>query len=380
MTEVTLSDPLAVRVWSRLQAQDRAWLRDLVRLAGPQARVALVGGAVRDALLGEPPLDLDVVVEGGDVQSLAQATGLPFIYHPEFQNATVTLPDGRYVDLVRSRRESYPVAGQNPVPEPGTLEDDLWRRDFTVNALALVLSDDPPTLLDISGGLRDLNAAILRPLNARSFHEDASRLVRGARLAARLDLAPHAELLRQVPDALALADRTPRLWAELKLVLLEPRPGEVARTLTEWGAGELLPDIGLLEALDEKRNGGLPVTPQMYAAALLHAAPQHHALGPDTLAELLGLGEKPAALLSRALSGSYYAPGTPERLLRKLLRPESYEPLTGKDVLALGVPPGKAVGEALEHLARLRQAGEVRSQAQEREALRKYLASQNAPN
>lgn len=370
-----MSDPLAVRIWSRLQAQDRAWLRDLVRLAGPQARVALVGGAVRDALLGEPPLDLDVVLDSGDVQSLAQATGLPFIYHPEFQNATVTLPDGRYVDLVRSRRESYPVAGQNPVPEPGTLEDDLWRRDFTVNALALVLSDDPPTLLDISGGLRDLNAATLRPLNARSFHEDASRLVRGARLAARLDLAPHAELLRQVPDALALADRTPRLWAELKLLLLEPRPGQAARLLTEWGAGELLPDIGLLEALDEKRNGGLPVTPQMYAAALLHAAQQHHALGPDALAELLGLGEKPAALLSRALSGSYYAPGTPERLLRELLRPESYEPLTGKDVLALGVPPGKAVGEALEHLARLRQAGEVRSQAQERDALRKYLST-----
>lgn len=358
----------AARVWERLQRPDREWLTQLARLAGPNARVALVGGAVRDALLDVTPLDLDVVVDGADVQELAQQTGLPFLFHPAFQNATMTLPDGRYVDLVRSRGESYPVAGQNPLPEPGTLEDDLRRRDFTVNALALVIWSDAVNLLDVTHGLDDLQARQLRPLHPRSFHEDASRLVRGARIAARLNFTAHAELLNQVPDALAVAEQTPRLWAELKRLLSEPRPGKAARTLADWGAAALLPDADLLERLDALQGAGQTVNPQMYAAALLHTSNDSKAL-----AEKLGLGDKPTALLSRTLSEAYHPQGSPEQVLRQLLRPQSYEPLLGRDVLALGIPPGKAVGEALEYLAQLRRQGQVSNQREEREALEKYL-------
>ena len=113
--------------WAQLLPQARAWLRALAALAGPEVRVALVGGAVRDALLGRTPLDLDVVLEGADVGEVARRTGLPMTFHPAFQNATLTLPDGRYADLVRARRETYPVPGGNPVPQPGTLADDLVR-------------------------------------------------------------------------------------------------------------------------------------------------------------------------------------------------------------------------------------------------------------
>ncbi|GHF51329.1 tRNA nucleotidyltransferase (CCA-adding enzyme) [Deinococcus metalli] len=359
----------AGRVWAQLGPDDRSWLTAVATLAGPGADVALVGGAVRDALLGGRPLDLDVAVYGADVEALARATGLPMTFHPAFQNATVTLPDGRAADLVRARRESYPVPGRNPVPAPGTLEDDLRRRDFSVNALALRLSPTgPAALLDVVGGVDDLHARTLRPLHAQSLREDASRLVRGARLAARLGLSAHPDLLAQVPDALEMADRTPRLWAELKLLLAEPRPGAAARILRTWGAGTLLPDTSVLDALDDQREHSHTVTPQTYAAALLHAAPD-----PDALAARLDLGDRPAALLARAVSDTHFPEGTPERQLRALLRPDAYTPLTGRDVVSLGVAPGPAVGAALAHLAALRRAGTLRSADDERRALHSYL-------
>lgn len=371
------AEPLSRRAWGQLQPADRDWLLGLARGAGLEARVALVGGAVRDALLGGAPLDLDVVVEGTDAGALATATGLPFLVHPAFGNATVTLPDGRHADLVRARRESYPVPGANPVPAPGSLTDDLRRRDFGLNALALVVGPDGEvTLLDEVGGLEDLRARTLRPLHPRSFHEDASRLVRGARLAGRLDLGAHPELRRQVPDALEMAGRTPRLHAELRLLLGERRPGRAARVLEEWGAGSLLPGgaVERLEALDGRQDAGESVPEQAYAAALLSVAPD-----PPALAARLGLGEKPGALLARALSDAPASPGSPEAILRALLRPDAYPPLTGRDVVALGVPPGPAVGAALAHLATLRRGGQVRSREEERAALEAYLRNSPPP-
>lgn len=361
----------ARQAWQRLLPADRQWLTDLAGQAGPGTRLALVGGAVRDALLGKTPLDLDVVVEGVDAGRLAADTGLPFLVHPAFGNATITLPDGRHVDLVQARQETYPVAGNNPVPVPGTLEDDLRRRDFGLNALALPIgSNGPRTLLDVVNGLADLRARTLRPLHPRSLHEDASRLVRGARLAGRLDLSAHPELLRQVPDALRLAEHTPRLQAELRLLLHEPRPGRAARVLEAWGAGSLLPPGAAtrLEALDARQDAGQTVPAQVYAAALLSAAPD-----PTALAARLGLGEKPGGLLARALSDAPASPGSAEAVLRSLLRPDAYPPLSGRDVLALGVSPGPAVGQALAHLAALRRAGQVHSPEEERAALRAYL-------
>lgn len=357
------------RAWAALHPDDRAWLASLAAQAGVGARVALVGGAVRDALLGRTPLDLDVVLEGADVEGVARATGRPVTFHPAFQNATVTLPDGRGADLVRARRESYPAPGQNPVPELGTLDDDLRRRDFGLNALALVVRPEGGAELhDVVGGLGDLARRELRPLHPRSFHEDASRAARGARLAARLDLAPHPELLAQMADALAMADATPRLWAELKLLLAEPRPGHAARLLTDWGAGAWLGDPALLEALDVRQAAGETVTPQTYAAAALATASD-----PAALAVRLGLGDKPGALLARALGDTFFPERTAERQLRALLRPGAYTPLTGKDVLALGAVPGRGVGEALAHLAGLRRAGQVSSAEEERAALAAYL-------
>ncbi|THF72018.1 CCA tRNA nucleotidyltransferase [Deinococcus sp. Arct2-2] len=365
-------------VWGSLPPNDQRWLIDLASKAPAGATVALVGGAVRDGLLGlsatKSP-DLDLAIEGADLQALATATGLPFTFHPAFGNATVTLPGGRTVDLIRTRRETYPVAGGNPVPAPGTLAEDLQRRDFGLNALALVLGEGMH-LLDVVGGLPDVEARVLRPLHSGSFYEDASRLVRAARLAARLDLAAHPDLLAQVPNALKMSEHTPRLWAELRLLLDEPRPGRAARMLETWGAGELLPlaSLPLLDALDAQQYSGATVTFQTYAAALLHAAPN-----PADLAARLNLGDKPAALLARALSDTPFPDGSSERILRRLLRPDAYTPLTGRDVVALGVPAGKEIGAALAYLAGLRAVGQVQSAEDERAALTRYVQSHLSP-
>lgn len=366
---------LAALAWARLQPADREWLTALATLAPAGARLALAGGAVRDALLGQTPQDLDIAVEGADPAALAGASGLSFTFHPAFQNATLTLPDGRGADLVRARRESYPVWGANPVPAPGTLEDDLRRRDFGLNALALLLrAEGRPELLDVAGGLSDLSLRSLRPLHPDSLAEDASRLVRGARLAARLNLHAAPELLAQVPAALAQAGRTPRLWAEMRLLLAEPRPLLALQKLSEWGAGGLLPPAPLWEKLDQWAQGGQAVSPTLYAAALLATAPD-----PAGLSGRLGLGQKPLALLQRARSERVYPAGTPEAQLRELTEPGRYVPLSGRDLLDMGFAPGPEVGRALAHLAALRRSGQVQSAADEREALRRFANAQS-PN
>ncbi len=364
-----LPDP--ARLWASLPDDARALLTHLRQLAEPHSRLALVGGAVRDLLLGQASAspDLDIVLSGGNVQYLAEQLGVTFSWHPAYGNATLHLPGGVYADLVSARREHYPVAGGPPVPLPGSLEDDLARRDFTVNANALELqAGGDMRLLGLANSLGDLEARLLRPLHPQSFHEDASRLVRAARLAARLGLHAHLELLEQVPAALNIAPRTPRLMAELRLLLEESSPGKAARVLEDWGAGVLLPARAalLLERLD-----ALPgrKSRTLYAAAL------HSLVWAADRLEALGLGQRPAELLARARSAAPAAPGSPEATLQTLLGlTPPYPLLQGRDLLALGLSPGPELGRMLGWLAGERRAGRFASPDEEREAVRARLA------
>lgn len=371
---------LAQRVWQALRPADQQLLTQLSKRVS-SGQVALVGGAVRDALLGLTsqeltPLDLDMVVVGAAVESLVQNMGAAFVFHPTYQNATLTLPSliatddsasQRSADVVSARMERYTSAGASPQPHAGTLSQDLRRRDFSLNALALVMTANGPQLYDPMSGLADLAARVLRPLHAQSLTDDASRLIRGARLAARLDLVAAPELLAQVPQALSVADQTPRLDAELRLILSEPRPSKVAELLHIWGAGALLPDsLGVLTALDALQQRP---SEAVYAAGLLSGAAD-----PQVWAERLALGPRPLALLERSLSTEYVAAGSPEATLRGVLRPEAYIPLIGKDVMYLGVKAGPQIGAALAYLADLRNAGSVQSRDDELAALHAYLA------
>jgi tRNA nucleotidyltransferase (CCA-adding enzyme) len=191
--------------------------------------VHVVGGAVRDALLGRTPHELDLLVEGDATavaRRVAERLGGVATVHERFGTATVRAPDHVF-DLVSARTERYPRPGALPEVELGaTAEQDLARRDFSVNAMAVRVADG--TLLAWPGALEDLEAGRLRVLHEASFRDDPTRLLRGARYAARLGFAPEpatGALWDQAVSGGALATVTgSRVGEELRLLAAEPQP------------------------------------------------------------------------------------------------------------------------------------------------------------
>ena len=276
-------------------------LQSEARLQGG-VRLALVGGAVRDALLHhhhrdpwrELP-DLDLVVEGSAealTKGLRQRLGAERVpelrVHGSFGTAEMVL-DGVLLDLAQSRQERYPAPGDNPVVEPGPLINDLARRDFTVNAMALVLGDGEadPELLDLHGGQDDLAARQLNFLHVGSVKDDPTRVVRGARYAARLGfgLAPqaleqvqatvgawpwpwrHGDALDGVPPALGT-----RLRMEMELLFSREPWRQAVGHLQAWGALPLLDrslesDCLLLRRLHWAERLGVPLLCALVAAS-----------------------------------------------------------------------------------------------------------------
>ena len=152
---------------------------------GAVATVYLVGGAVRDLLLGDAPTELDLCVDGDPVV-LADALGPRRRSHDRFGTCTVEL-DGARFDIARTRREVYAYPGALPDVAPAPIEQDLGRRDFTINAIALALNGEHAgTRLAVDGAESDLRDGILRVLHPGSFRDDPTRLLRLARYAARL--------------------------------------------------------------------------------------------------------------------------------------------------------------------------------------------------
>ena len=200
---------------------------DRVREAAAGTATYLVGGAVRDLLLGRDRTDLDIAVEG-DAAAVGRRLGGEVRTHERFATATVHTA-GLELDLATSRSESYPEPGALPEIQPATLSEDLARRDFTLNAMAVPLAGDPE-LIDPHGGLEDLERGALRVLHDGSFVDDPTRALRAARYAARygfdLDAGHRAAPpggrprdgverpgRRRAPQARRGADSAPRLRA-----------------------------------------------------------------------------------------------------------------------------------------------------------------------
>jgi tRNA nucleotidyltransferase (CCA-adding enzyme) len=164
-----------------------------LRLASRVARqlrmpVYLIGGSVRDLLLGVSSPDLDLCAVGDGIafaQALARELGAPVSQEWRFLTAKIAAAGGS-IDVATARRETYPRPGALPRVTPGSIEDDLARRDFTVNAMAVRLDLGPRRLLDPFGGCADLAQRRLRVLYDHSFNDDPTRLLRAARYAARL--------------------------------------------------------------------------------------------------------------------------------------------------------------------------------------------------
>jgi tRNA nucleotidyltransferase (CCA-adding enzyme) len=330
--------------------------------------VYLVGGAVRDLLLGRGRADIDLVVEG-DPAALAKALGAePLAAHSRFGTLKVEL-DGHEVDIAAARREGYVRPGALPTVEPGApIRTDLARRDFTVNAMAVPLAE-PRELIDPYDGQADLAAGVLRVIHGASFVDDPTRAIRAARYAARFGfgIEPGTRELLQATD---LGTITP-----------ERRGGEL-RKLAEEGSAvralELLAGWGLIEP----REGGesfalardvdrLMAAPPWSAEADRAEAILAAALGPrsgeGTLAGAhpsrpsegvrLARGHDPIELVLARAAGA----GWLDDWLR--WREISLE-ITGADLTAAGMT-GPAVGRGLEAALAAKLDGEAETRADE---------------
>ncbi len=213
--------------------------------------VYLVGGPVRDLLLGRDIADIDLIVEAGDDKvalDLAKAVTTPgarVISHDRFGTVSVSTPEAS-LDLARVRRETYAHDGALPTVAPGSLEDDLRRRDFSVNTLALPLSQAARSVgagvIDLDEGRADLERGQLRVLHSRSFHDDPTRALRAARLAPRLGFVLSRGSRTALRDALRDGAFSrisgDRLRREFVKLFEDPRrgldPAKALRLLGEW--------------------------------------------------------------------------------------------------------------------------------------------------
>jgi tRNA nucleotidyltransferase (CCA-adding enzyme) len=379
----------------------------LLRALADADGVHLVGGAVRDLLLGGAPVDLDLVAER-DVSAIAGRLGGEVTVHDRFATCTVSL-DGYSYDFARARRERYPAPGALPEVEPASLAEDLLRRDFTVNAAAIALGADRPGKLSAApGALEDLDGCRLRVLHDRSFEDDPTRLLRLARYASRLrfEVEPHTRELAQ--DALgegALGTVSgPRIGAELRLLARERDPVAALGALRALGldraiapgfgledpelaaaAIELLPADGRrdLLALAVAARGVEPHELEVrldslafeagdrdviVAAATRAGAVAATLVGADASSEIAAVLRGSGPELA-ALAGAL-GPAQQARRWIESLRGVELE-IDGGDLLAAGIPEGPAIGRGLSAALAAKLDGRARGRdAELAEALR----------
>lgn len=227
----------------KLEERVAPGLMALVRRAGEVAgdrgeSLYLVGGAVRDLLLDRVNIDLDLVLEGDAVElatQLRKEWGGRVITHKQFGTAKL-IWEHFTIDFITARAESYEKPGALPTVRRGELQDDLYRRDFTINAMALCLTPSRyGELIDLHGGKQDLDIGIIRVLHDRSFIDDATRLFRALRYEHRLGFA-----LEQKTEELARRDAvyldsisSDRLYHELDLALAENKPEDILKRAEE---------------------------------------------------------------------------------------------------------------------------------------------------
>ena len=392
------------------------------------ARPYLVGGSVRDLLAAErgasPSPDIDIALEGADAPAafdrVAAQIGGRVSKRSQFGTAKLDL-DGLSIDLALTRAERYPAPGALPQVRPAPLAEDIARRDFSVNAMALSLASATfGELTDPYGGLPDLRQSKLRPLHERSFRDDATRIIRAARYCARLSLNPTDETRRWIADsATFISTISPaRIRAELERLFHEGEAAARAMSLLdEWRtlsaihpalsptdlaawarfserAGETPQDdiipiaYAIIGApLTDAQIGGIidRLRPAARSArALSDAAKLTRALSDETAAAQVESvpTSRLIAILNRfddraALGISLAAPDAALRArLTACIRARAADSphLTGDDLIALGIPPGPAIGEILTRLRAARLDGETESPEDERRLAQKLIA------
>jgi len=382
-------------------------------------RIYLAGGVVRDLLLGQANLDLDLVVEGNAIELARQLKKLnqgKITTHPRFNTAKLQW-DNWSVDLATARSETYAQPGALPSVTPSSIDDDLSRRDFTINAMAIGLNPGYyGKLVDPCGGRNDLKHKLIRVLHEKSFTDDATRIWRGLRYEQRLDFHLERKALNLLKRDIPMLDTISgdRIRYEIECILREKYPEKVFRRAQEL---EVLPKLH--PAL--KGNGWLA---EKFAQARKLCSPEPPGVGLYlTLLAYHLTSEETERLISRlrlpkslaqnlrdtiTLKGkirSLATPGLSHSGIYRLL--EAYSPpamvanslatespaasqnihlyltrlkyieisLTGNDLMRLGVAPGPHIREIIELLHQARLDGEITSKQDEVDLVKRWLAA-----
>lgn len=374
--------------------------------------VYLVGGPVRDAVLDVPANDLDFVLIGDAptlASDLAEELGGQVTVHPRFGTATVEI-EGDRIDIVTARKEVYPFPGSLPEVSASSLEDDLARRDFSINAMALPLSGDSPEVIDPHGGLEGLAYRRVATLHPGSFTDDPSRMLRAVRYEQRLGLQISDTTLSEMQSALAgrHADAVSgdRWRQEFQKIFEEPQAFKML--IRAIGLGVL---AAIHPALSDSRplailagEGGLAPSDFLAALAMPLSAADGDGVSSrlnlptdwarvvrDTivlqgiLPEITGPSVSPSKVCSalEKLDADAIAAAArlsldiqlASRLRRYLDVWRLVSPvLTGDDLLAMGVPPGSNVGEVLRELNSAKLDGLVGGEDEERALVNQIIS------
>ena len=413
----------------RLPAKIFKRLQEIGRLADATSVSAyLVGGLVRDLLLGYTNLDVDIAVEGDGMafaRHLADRHGAGLKVFDRFATALLVFPDGFKLDVATARRESYARPTALPTVTPSSIKDDLYRRDFTINALAIRLNASHfGELVDFYGGQRDLERKVICVLHDRSFVDDPTRVFRAIRFEQRFGFHIEKHTLTLLKEATAsdLVRRLsgPRLRNEVMRMVSEQTPTRAIRRMAEFGllrflhtdlaltshlAG-LLVDLGKSLAWWTKRFPRRPVDRALvYFMGILDGL---SASGTDAVAKRLALPGEQANKLR--LAKKHLAPALRSLARRRSAKPsETYRALAdlpneglvllvakarskdiarlvsayvttqqyvkpslnGTDLKALGIKPGPIYKKILDRLLEARLNGEVKTKADERKLVKK---------
>ncbi len=400
---------LASKVKSYFPKELLELLRDTSKEASKLGqRVYLVGGIVRDLLLGYPNFDLDLVTEGDAVElanRIARISEAGLVIHPRFSTAKINSGDFA-IDIATARSETYARPGALPTVTPSSIEKDLFRRDFSINAMAISLTaEDYGQLLDPHHGKDDLHSHLIRILHPDSFSDDATRILRAIRYEQRLGFNLERKTARLLKRDISMLDTISgdRIRHELELIFREEHPEHAIKRLGDLGALQRINhSLGgnewLAAKFDDARRLGKPnELPALYFCLLAYP------LNGEQLNQLVSR-LNPSAKLTKTLKDTARLKLHLTQLNKPSLKPSDiyyflheYDPLAikaniiaedkpvicqhlqlflsklryvksclnGEDLQRLGIPAGTKLGEILEILHKAKLNGEVTTKDEE---------------
>ncbi|MCD6281641.1 MAG: CBS domain-containing protein [Deltaproteobacteria bacterium] len=392
--------------------------------------VYLVGGIVRDMLLRIDNLDIDLVVEGDGIsfaKALSKKLNARVACHEKFKTAVITLRDQMHIDIATARLEYYNYPGDLPQVEESTLKLDLYRRDFTINTMAIALNPQRfGELIDYFGAQRDLKEKRIRVLHSLSFVEDPSRILRAIRFEQRFGFSLGKQTLSLVQSAIKAGFlkevSSRRIFHELRQILSEENPVVCMDRLKELGILNAMHSD--LDFNSSKRDLFLSIKETLtwfnllythetvqswalYALALIGSMKSSRAVSllkslglepreirkvlasRDTvlaiLKEFAKKGPKRPSWVARLLEGKdigdilYAMARTKSPDVKKMISSyitmwRNYKPpVTGKDLISIGFSEGKELGECITIIKEKGLNGEIRNAKEALEFARKFL-------